>query len=82
MLEFIGIDGGKEALKPNWHPSKGKAMNVPHLRELVAVLLASGVLVLAAAWAQQQTVTDVGTLDKAKVYKAFKKPYSPYADRT
>jgi hypothetical protein len=49
MLKFMGLDGGKQALKPNWHSTKGKAMNVPHLRKLVAVLLASGVLVLAAA---------------------------------
>jgi hypothetical protein len=39
-------------------------------------------LTVLAAWAQQQAVTDVGTLDKAKVDKAFKKPYSPYAGRT
>jgi hypothetical protein len=34
-----------------------------------------------AAWAQQPPQTDIGTLDKATVEKAFKKPYSPYAGR-
>jgi hypothetical protein len=51
---------------------------------LVRILLglASVGLVALAAWAQQQQLTDVGTLDKAKVEKAFKKPHSPYAGRT
>jgi len=56
-------------------------MNTPHLRKLVAALAAVGMMVLAAAWAQQQPTTDVGTLDKKLAEKAFKKPYSPYAGR-
>jgi hypothetical protein len=35
-----------------------------------------------AAWARQQAVTDIDTLDKTKVDKALKKSYSPYAGRT
>jgi hypothetical protein len=56
-------------------------MNTPHLRKLVAALATLGIMVLAAALAQQPPITDVGTLDKQSVEKAYKKPYSPYAGR-
>jgi hypothetical protein len=58
-------------------------MNTPHLRKLVASLLAIGLMLLAAAWGQQKDpTTDIGTFDKKSAEKAFKKPYSPYAGRT
>ena len=44
-------------------------------------LVSAGVMGLAA-WARQPAATDVGTLDREKARKAFKKPYSPYAGRT
>jgi hypothetical protein len=56
-------------------------MDTPHLRKLVVAIAAVGTMVFAAAWAQQQPTTDVGTLDKKSAEKAFKKPYSPYAAR-
>ena len=42
---------------------------------------AVGLMVLAALAQQPAPNTDVGTLDKESADKAFKKPYSPYADR-
>src|SRR6266852_9403691 len=58
-------------------------MNIPHLRKLVAGLMAMAAMALAAVSArQQEPVTDIGTLDKKSAAKAFKKPYSPYAGRT
>src|SRR5262249_34279508 len=59
-----------------------KPMRVPRLRKLVSVLLAGGVMLLAAAWAQQQEpTTDIGTFNKKTAERSFKKPYSPYAGR-
>jgi hypothetical protein len=59
-----------------------KPMKTPHLRKLIAGLLAIGLMLLAAAWAQQQEpTTDIGTFDKKSAEKSFKKPYSPYAGR-
>jgi hypothetical protein len=62
---------------------EGKSMNTPHQRKLLTGLLAVGVPLLAAAWAQQQEpTTDLGQFDKKSAAKAFKKPYSPCAGRT
>ena len=44
--------------------------------------LASLAAMALVVWAQQPAPnTDIGTLDKESADKAFKKPYSPYADR-
>jgi hypothetical protein len=57
-------------------------MNAPKALKLLPALTAIAVMLLAAAWAQQQEpTTDIGTLDKKAAAKAFKKPYSPYAGR-
>jgi Protein of unknown function (DUF3604) len=47
----------------------------------ILVALVSASIMGLVAWAQQPAPTDVGTLDKETVKKAFKKPYSPYAGR-
>jgi hypothetical protein len=57
-------------------------MRTPRTVKPAVVLLATGLVVLAA-WAQQPPpATDIGQFDKAAAEKAFKKPYSPYAGRT
>src|SRR3990172_7474898 len=55
-------------------------MKTTQLRKTLAGLAAVSLMV-AAAFAQKQPATDVGTLDKESADKAFKKPYSPYAGR-
>ena len=51
---------------------------------LVKILLGLACLAVMAlvVWSQQPApITDIGELDKESAEKAFKKPYSPYADR-
>ena len=56
-------------------------MNHSRLGKILVGLVSAGIMGLVA-WARQPTPTDVGTLDKATVQKAFKKPYSPCAGRS
>ncbi len=52
------------------------------LGKLFIAGLATGLMLIAAVWGQQNsTRTDIGDLDKEAVKGAFKKPYSPYAGR-
>jgi hypothetical protein len=61
--------------------NQGQAMKTSRFFKTL-VGLACVALMFLAAWAQQPTPSDIGSLDKAAVEKAFKKPYSPYAGRT
>ncbi len=56
-------------------------MKTSRLAKLVLGSAAVGLMALAALAQQPAPNTDIGTLDKESADKAFKKPYSPYADR-
>jgi hypothetical protein len=55
-------------------------MKTSRLRKVLVGLTSAGLMVLVG-WAQTPPASDIGTLDKESVEKAFKKPYSPYAGR-
>ena len=56
-------------------------MKNSRLAKLVLGSAAVGLMALAVLAQQPAPNTDIGTLDKESADKAFKKPYSPYADR-
>ena len=55
-------------------------MKTSRLAKIIAGSASAGLMALVA-WAEQPAATDVGTLDKDSADRAFRKPYSPYADR-
>ena len=55
-------------------------MGYTRARKIVSAMLAVVILALVV-YAQDKVPSDIGTLDKKSVEKAFKRPYSPYAGR-
>src|SRR5712692_680835 len=56
-------------------------MEYTRSRKIFAAVLAVIALALVV-YAQDKVPSDIGTLDKERVEKAFKRPYSPYAGRS